>query len=102
MRPLQSLKTPVMNDAKEPTWEISQHEHNREGPAKTLEQPCIQNDELSPAFNDDSIHGNLAADTADPSSERTTSDDLIGFCKKHVVMFWPEKCFICESRARCR
>jgi len=46
--------------------------------------------------------GNLAADTANPSPERTTSDDLIGLCEKHVVMFWPEKCFVCESRARSR
>ena len=46
--------------------------------------------------------GNLDADTADHSSERTTSEDLIGFCVKHVVMFLPERCFICESRARSR
>jgi len=46
--------------------------------------------------------GNLDADTADHSSERTTSEDLIGFCEKHVVMFLPERCFICESRARSR
>ena len=46
--------------------------------------------------------GNLAADHVKPPSERATSDDLIGFCEKHVVMFWPEKCFICESRARSR
>jgi len=91
-----------MNDAKEPIWEISQREHNRKDPAKTLEQPGIQNHELSPASKDDSIHGDVAADTAEPSSERTTSDDLIGFCEKHLVTFWPEKCFICESRARRR
>lgn len=46
--------------------------------------------------------GNQEEDTADSRSELTTSDDLIGFCEKHVVMFLPERCFICESRARSR
>lgn len=46
--------------------------------------------------------GNQEEGKVEASSERTTSDDLIGFCEKHVVMFLPERCFICESRARSR
>lgn len=39
---------------------------------------------------------------AEASVEQSTADDLIGFCEKHIVMFWPEKCFICEARTRSR
>ena len=91
-----------MNKAKDPPSETTSHEHNPKNNVKTLEPGCVPIDGFSPASHGDSIHGNLAAGTAEPSAERTTSDDLIGFCEKHVVMFLPERCFICESRARSR
>jgi hypothetical protein len=91
-----------MKEAKDPISETTLHEHNTKNDVKAVEAGCVPSDGFSLASHGDSIHGNLAADTAEPSSERTTSEDLIGFCEKHVVMFLPERCFICESRVRSR
>jgi len=91
-----------MKKANDPPSETILPKHNSKNNMKTLEPGCVPIDGFSPASHEDSVHGNLAADTAESGPERTTSDDLIGFCEKHVVMFLPERCFICESRARSR
>lgn len=82
-----------MKDTNETASKINWDELHGDDLLKTAEPPRAQNHGILPDSN---------SHTANPSAERTTSDDLIGLCQKHVVMFWPDKCFICESRARAR